>query len=207
MYLKRGTGRNQEFKKEQWLEIANLISESTCKVMVFRGREGLFGVHIELAGPLAHFPSTSNSREIQWMFAKGGFRNRKPFIGLTMDARARLKALTDLFTVALLRSGHPLPCFLDQEVRVLALFAKKGGRWDSHNQCKPLGDWLEHVGIINDDSRADIQCEKKARFPDAFTDQETTTIIIQPLHQIRTLVIETVREQIQTSTGALKLVG
>jgi hypothetical protein len=190
--------------------LASLISDSTCKVMIFRGKDGLFGLHIEFTGPLAHFPSTSNDRamHVRWGRDKAtGIRKKFHYIGHSNECRLRLDAATRVFTAALMQSGHALPCFHDEQVKVIGLFAHKKGRWDSHNQCKPLGDWLQSIGVINDDTNASITCEKKSWYPARYPDQDRTLITVQAFSQVRSLMDETIQEMLQTSTGALKLVG
>jgi Holliday junction resolvase RusA-like endonuclease len=54
----------------------------------------------------------------------------------------------------------------------------KIGRWDSHNLPKMLCDWLETVGVIQDDCRAEVLVVKRKEY---FNDAAPhTTIIIQP---------------------------
>jgi len=48
---------------------------------------------------------------------------------------------------------------------------------DSHNYTKPIGDWLEEVGIIRDDRDAQIHCYKKADYKDLFVDNLGSTTI------------------------------
>lgn len=194
--------KEKKFTKEQQRKIAELVTNSTCRVLVFRNPGGgYFGVHIEFTGPLAHFPSTSNDRDIGYLWGKNRFqqKTRRPFIKLTDSARVRLQAAKQAFTIALCTAGHYLPYFGSTPVSVLALFADKSGRWDSHNMSKPLGDWLEDVGIIDDDANADIDCKKLCFFP--WSNRETTRIIIQPFSQVVSTEDQAIESLIRTSTG------
>lgn len=199
-----------EFSQRQWLEIAQIIGASTCSVMVFKGKAGYLGVHIEFTGEVTHFPSTSNDRQIFYRHYVDKFGRKKsmPFNGRSISSQIKLKAMKELFGTAILNSGHSLPCFLDERVRITGLFAAKSGRWDVHNQIKPMCDWIQDVGLINDDANARVLAERKDDWPEAYPDYErTTTIIIQPEAGIGSLIPATVAEMRAVSTGALQLVG
>lgn len=201
---------NDGFSRGEWQEIAEIANASTCGLLVFLGKEGLLGVHISFTGPLAHFPSTSNGREIRWRHFrdKHGQKRTVPYNGRSKSQLVRLKAASLRFTQTLANSGHQLPCFLDERVRITGLFAAKAGRWDVHNQIKPMCDWIQDLGIINDDANARANAERKDDWKDKFPDWETTTtIIIQPEKGIRSLIGETIHEMRLVSSGALQLVG
>ena len=65
----------------------------------------------------------------------------------------------------LTRYGLPVPSFGQVPVHVLALLSDRTGKFDSHNYSKPIGDWLQHTGIIDDDTYAEILCVKKSDYP------------------------------------------
>lgn len=204
MHLVRKSERTR-FTAKEAAEIEKILEASSCRVLVYKAEQGMHGVHIEFSGPLAHFPSTSNSREIRWMNQPGG--TRRPFISKSSYQRAHLEAATRAYTQALIDGGHFLPSFGSEPVSVMALFADKKGRWDSHNQTKPLGDWLEEIGLITDDAHADIDCKKQKSFSESLAEMARTLIVVQPFSQVQSLEFQTIQEMIQCSTGALKLVG
>lgn len=126
-----------------------------------RWRGVLCALVIELHGNAALFPSTSNSKQI-YFNKKTGSR----FVGKSHDARKRLDLISALFLQEIVtRYNLPIPSFGEFPIHVLALLADRPGRWDSHNYSKPIGDWLQSTGIIDDDTSAEIHCVKKSDFP------------------------------------------
>lgn len=200
-----------DFTQTQWGEINKICAASSCRVLVFKGKEGYLGVHIEFTGELTHFPSTSNDRQIfyrHYIDKRTGQRKCAPFNGRSVESQVKLRAMKEMFARAILSSGHSLPCFLDERVRITGLFAAKAGRWDVHNQIKPMCDWVQDIGMINDDVHARAMAERKDDWPQAYPDWAgTTTIIIQPESGIGSLIPATIGEMKAVSTGALKLVG
>jgi hypothetical protein len=151
----------------------DLISRSTCKVDAFATHDGYGRIEITLTGPAACFPSTSNGREIA--FKRGGrYGSSTPFLRRSSSTHARLNAITRLFNDAC----GPGRSFHDTPVHVLCLLAKPGVRFDSHNYAKPIGDWLQAVGLIDDDTRAEIFCVKAHEYPELKIPPHTTKIII-----------------------------
>lgn len=63
-------------------------------------------------------------------------------------------------------------------IYVQVLLPDRPGVWDSHNYSKPIGDWLEDIGVIENDSRAIIHCYKRSIFPVIGADVGMTSIII-----------------------------
>lgn len=134
-------------------------------------------LRIDLSGSLSAIPST-NRRVI----ARGRLI-RCP------KAQAKLNAMTRLFINATASDPDSVR-FGDEPIHVTLVcgerYSKIGsriGRWDSHNLPKMLCDWLETVGIVNDDSRAEVTVVKrKDYFGDA---QPITTIIIQPYEMVK----------------------
>lgn len=141
-----------------------------CEVMAFRNAEReLEAVWIELSGSIASFPSTSNSREVgyHWTRTKTGQREKLPYIRKSRSQLARLEAATWHYRAALNRSSEPPALsFGSTRVHVLALLAHRPGRFDSHNMSKPIGDWLEAIGLIENDTNAEIDCRKKSEYKD-----------------------------------------
>lgn len=124
------------------------------------------------------FPSTSNNREIgyRWTF-RDGQRVKVPFLMKNKQQLKALETISQLYGIALMENHMLVSPSLTGKVTVLVLLAKKGGRWDSHNASKSIGDWLEDVGIIENDTDAEILCFKKAEY---FETANTTTIYIGP---------------------------
>ncbi len=126
-----------------------------------RWRGVLCALVIELHGNAALFPSTSNSKQIY--FNK---RTGSRFVGKSHDAKKRLDLISALFLQEIVtRYNLPIPSFGEFPIHVLALLADRPGRWDSHNYSKPIGDWLQATGIIDDDTHAEIYCVKKTDYP------------------------------------------
>lgn len=116
---------------------------------------------IELRGDAALFPSTSNSRQI-YLNRKTGAR----FIGKSSSAKEQLDLISALFLQEIIsRYNLPVPSFGEFPIHVLALLADRPGKYDSHNYSKPIGDWIQSTGIIDDDTYAEILCVKKKDYP------------------------------------------
>ena len=167
-------------RKEQiWAQ--SVCAGSSCRVQIVNKAEELHAVYISLSGLAAHFPSTSNDRPIK--------RSGKFFRVHSARTIGRLEGASQLYEQAIYQTERPIPRFETQNVSVLAAIGAKktGGRWDSHNLCKPLGDWLETVWLINDDSQAEIFVIKKTEYPQDYKDQETTEIIIQRRSNVQVL--------------------
>jgi len=156
-----------------------------CCVKIFKEGDRLKAILIYLKGISAQFPSTSNSREIRykWINSKAGFRKKVPFLSKTKFQQEQLGKISALYTEALVRCGVPFPSFYGEKVHVLALLASMPRKFDSHNFSKPIGDWLEHVGIITDDTNAEIHCFKCGDYERFKENEETTIILVQPRTQ------------------------
>jgi hypothetical protein len=116
---------------------------------------------IELHGDAALFPSTSNSKQI-YFNKKTGAR----FVGKSSSANERISLINSVFVQELaVTSQLPVPSFGEFPIHCLALLAHRGGKFDSHNYSKPIGDWLQSTGIIDDDTHAEILCLKKTDYP------------------------------------------
>lgn len=192
------------------------MTESTCQLRIAREDDrSIRSVWIHFGGTAAHFPSTSNGKMI--MRRRGGHA----FIGNSPSTQARLQAANYLYLKALLDMGIALPSFDDEFVHVRVLLAKAAWRYDSHNYSKPIADWLQQVGMINDDSRAEVHCAKKIDYAkNAGANQKKQTETLQPLHETATTTIivtkravlqrileEALYEQLQVSSGDLRLIG
>lgn len=175
------------------------ISDSFCIVRKFVKNSEMVGLWIEFGGSVANIPSVSNSRQVAWCNTKSG--KKRPIIRKTSNTIGRLEAMSHLFTEAVVKEGIGIPSFGETEVQVTALLAKRGGRWDSHNASKALGDWLETVGILHDDQQAEILTIKKSEY---FQDSEmlgTTLLIIQPKQQVKSVTKAYITDVRKASTG------
>lgn len=126
-----------------------------------------------------YFPSTSNSKQIgqKWMIS-GGKRYKQPFIMKSQAHRSILNELTALYIrECAINSLKPQ---FDGETTIIVLLGKRPGRWDSHNFSKSIGDWLQEMNIIEDDSKAEILCFKR----DDYSDEGGDLILIQSRGQV-----------------------
>lgn len=131
---------------------------------------------IELYGEAAIIPSVSNSRMIA-MNRRTGSR----FIAKNHQHRQKLDLMTQAYTMALLQAKIQPPTFEDRFVYCLVILAKMPYRHDSHNYAKTVGDWLEAIGLIENDSRAEIDCRKAPDYPEWCNTRTTTIYILDDL--------------------------
>lgn len=176
-----------------------VISDSFCIVKKLVKDSKMIGLWVEFGGSVANIPSVTNARQVAWCIAKGG--KKRPIIRKTANTLGRIEAMNHLFIEAVVKEGIGIPSFGETEVQVTVLLAKRGGRWDSHNATKALGDWLESIGIIHDDQQAEIFTVKKS---DYFDDTEmlgTTLLIIQPKQQVKSITKAYITDVRKASTG------
>lgn len=174
--------------------VADIMQGACVKTYVYRSAGELNGVIIDLWGKVAHFPSKGNIER--------SYKNKR-----RNDMKVRLYALTSLYTASLLEQDGGLPHFDETPVHVALYCARHKVRFDTHNQCKALGDWLEVVGLIDNDAAAQIHAYRKSDYLRHFPDQFSSTIVIQRLDKIRSLLGETIRESINVAIGNLELIG
>lgn len=144
---RKGKGKGKGSRKETYLRYINNSALALYQIPS--------GYIISITGKCSVFPSTSNSKSI--------FRTRgtsKTFVANNSSHIARLQAVTDLFYQAVAKQGiRTSKIFTDSCVYVY--LSKASNRTDSHNNSKPIGDWLESVDIIDDDRNAGIYCYRK----------------------------------------------
>jgi len=165
---------------------SNVMSQSSITVtatfdnVAVRGVETkrLRSVWLKLKGKLVLFPSKSN---VSFM------RSKK-----RDDMKARLYALTQLYAASLLEAAAELPEFGNDLVHVALFCGKHSGRFDSHNQVKALGDWLESISLIKDDSQAEIHVFKKEDYPREFRDCSYSDLIIQRRESLEGVLYEAI---------------
>lgn len=182
-----------------------VVSDSLCTAKLFGTRESPTGLWIAFAGRAAALPSKANSYQIQWRYSQRGIRIPKIVRGPgergVGDALTALliKALKDIGAYGVRFSGS---------VCIDVYCGERVGRWDSHNSPKFVGDWLQRIGIIGDDSLAEILPYKKA---DYFEDKDilgTTEIIIQPRSKTLTDITRGyIEERRKVSTGYTNYIG
>lgn len=192
------TVKKQTFKEKLGESFKKVYEQSFCAVKVFKDANRLCGMWVEFGGPATKLISKANTMAILYKFGKG--RVRIPYIGKSADQRGKESALSNLLTEALIRDGYALPHF-EGKTDIQAYIAHHSGRWDSHNISKFLGDWLQSLGVIGDDSDAEIKCFKKADYLDDTEILGTTQIIIQPRDQVSMLTEDYIGKSKRASTG------
>lgn len=114
---------------------------------------------ITLTGAASKIPAKSNDQRVFSM------KKRNPITGKVQawnairpstSVAAQMDALRDLYTRACCSAGMPLIRLGTAPSFVLVKLAQRRGRWDSHNTCKAVGDFLQDAGIIDDDCFLDI---------------------------------------------------
>lgn len=108
---------------------------------------------IALTGELARIPSTTNNKRLSYNRALG-----RTIISNNSRHTSILARLTDAYFRALFQLGlSRLSCtFADTPVHVSLIAGSINDRCDSHNLSKALCDWLEDVGIVENDKR--VEC-------------------------------------------------
>ena len=162
-----------------------LSDTSVCKVQLHKASGALIGVTIEFAGDLANLPSKSNDKMILW-------KQRR--IMNSPKSQAKVMLMTNAYTTALMDMGELAPTFFDAAVHVTALLSSRMKRQDSHNACKVVGDWLEKVGIVNNDKQAQIWALRRSDYSTLCKESDSTRIEVQLLSAVQNLVEATVLE-------------
>jgi len=156
-------------------------------------------VVIELTGPYAFFPSTSNSKAIRFKRYNGAqfYKRGKliPYIGSNSSHLAKLKEMSLMYVAGCLDAGIAPPSFHDTPVHCIALLARPKGIWDVHNATKPIGDWLQGVGVVTNDKSLEIWPVDISRY-DMFTNKQISRLLIQPTESISIEVESFIQVQI-----------
>lgn len=165
------------------LAIAEILEDSSMSVQIKKADLSGEPQHIviKVRGKAGRIPSTTNSRLN--MFPKVGIRNVlqeiidrhshndnnvrlmvKRAIDLLMrthvastinpEHKLRLTALTRLW-YALPRKPKTLICDKDNRWHVMLFLHEDLHRVDSHNLTKPVCDWLQEIGLIENDKHVD----------------------------------------------------
>ena len=172
-----------------------LSDASVCKVQLHKTGGALIGVTIEFAGPVANLPSKGNGKTIApYIGSARFFRPGRGRIVNSKDSHKREKDITQHYTVALMDMGEIAPTFHEAKVHVTAILSTRMNRQDSHNAPKFIGDWLEKVGIVNNDKQAQIWALRRSDYSTLCKESDSTRIEVQLLSAVQNLVEATVLE-------------
>lgn len=142
---------------------------STCSLIPYFENETLMGLSIHLYGPIAALPSC-NTKDIGKRYVTNKRTGRRTLVPLQRKSDrqlAYLSALTSLYAAELLKNQvYPPPTFGDRLVTLTLIASEAGrrGRWDSSNLIKFLSDWLEDVGLVEDDHRVEAHGYKATEY-------------------------------------------
>lgn len=154
---------------------------------------------LELNG--VYFPSTTNSRKIgrKWI-NRGGKRALVPTLIKNEGQQAALNEITALYIAECYKNKlNPRPHFA-KYTTVLALLGHRPGRWDSHNYSKSIGDWMQSVYLIDDDSKAEILCFKRSDYSTEGGD----VLLIQSREQTYSSTESYIKRLFQSANGIIQ---
>jgi hypothetical protein len=185
--------------------------ENACKVQAFYKHSQLRGLWIELTGKL-RFPSKNKKPVFRNAFTGKRFMPKNTSWTIDRDA------ITVLYRNA---CAGKLPTFNDELVKLTAILpAPTRGRDDSHNRGESIADWLQHIGVVADDSQVEMHCIKRneyARFspfllqdgcPPISDDRNCTTLILlRKDEQIERIIQAHILELVRISAGRTVLIG
>lgn len=175
-FEKSGGLRVSKFEHAVW----ELLQGSSMKIEVKKALEDGEPTHIVItvAGPAARVPSTTNSRLN--MFPKVGILKllgeiengqgqprilarkaaetlKRTHVAATINPehKVRLEALKRLYEALAQKPLKPIKCNKDNRWLVTLHLHEDLHRVDSHNLTKPVCDWLQDVGLIENDKHVD----------------------------------------------------
>lgn len=167
-------------------------------------------VRIIIRGDAARIPSTSNSR-MNWFNKAPTLRllnealngsgsnavnllrraremlNRTRVVSMiNPDHRKRLNHLIMLWN-ALPKHNLKLLCNKDERWQVVLICGKATNRMDTHNLTKPVCDWLQHIGLIENDKNVDCWPVRSDEYAQLFgyDNFESFQIILRPIDRLR----------------------
>ncbi len=159
-------------------------------------------MRIEFTGDLGRLPSTSNSKRIVYpktnrVVTRSGqkFYGRfsTPRIAHSAKYSEKSKSLDAAFYAEAIQQNLKLPAFPDKIlVHVFASLPRIAHTFDSHNFCKPIGDFLQRAGVITNDKWLQIFCFKQIDYPSA-APPDSTVIWLRPEPPHKTLILSTIR--------------
>ena len=174
-------------KNRQLLE--GIVEDSACKVMTeYETGKGFVYAKITFSGKAAALPSTSNSKSI---LSIGPKNNKRPIITNSPEHQARLQAMTFLYETEM-REREALK--FDGNVQIFVFLGRRKVSFDSHNFSKTVGDWLEAVGVLENDRFAEIHCYKKTDYAQFIGSLDTTEIHITKKEKLRELMNVVINE-------------
>lgn len=158
---------------------ARSYTRGTCEVAFEVINDKLTYLALTFTGAVAVIPSTSNTKAI-YMNRQG-----RPFLGKNHKHKTRLNEMRDAYFIGLLnRNATPQQIsFGKEQVHVMVLASHANDRTDSHNLSKGLCDWLEDVGIIENDKAAQCWCARATDYKRGET--EKTLVVIRPFDAVR----------------------
>ncbi len=168
-------------------------AKSVCTVESLPG-----GLVIQFAGLLANPPNKSNDHAIAYGSTKTGKRCIRIKRGVKTEAK--MAAMRDLYIAALIDKGIMPPAF-DCPVHVWIYLSQAASRQDSHNTPKAIGDWLEMVGIVENDKHAQIWPFRVRDYPQLQNDLSVLRIEVQPQEQLTGVLERVILESRKTLHG------
>lgn len=160
-------------------------------------------MRIEFTGDLGRLPSTSNSKRIVYpktnrVVTRHGqiFYGRfsTPRIAHSAKYSEKSKCLLSAFHAEAIRAKLKSPVFPDKTlVQVFAVLTRIAHVFDSHNFCKPIGDFLQNAGVICNDKWLQIFCVKQSDYPE-LGPNDSTVIYLVPEAPRKTLISKAIRE-------------
>ena len=172
---------------KQKAEFERLVRESSCQLNLARRGDELHSCLISFSGELQMFPSTSNMKRtyVKKVHTKKGKDVQIGGLRTDPDAQIRLEAFKHLYFEALRSKGLSTLTFGKTPVHISLALPKRSRAYDSHNYPKPVCDWLQAVGLIENDSRA--QCWPLKREDYGPGDLASTKILIVTFRAVSTL--------------------
>lgn len=198
------TKRRKSYKQTEAEARRKVEEDSFCTVEAFGASDNPTGLWIGLGGYAANLPSKTNRRALYTQVTKGGKRIYR--IGQAPRERGVTDAMTTLLqeTLAFKKLSNIRFTGL---VSVLVLCADKAGTWDSHNTVKFVGDWLQSVGILSNDSNAEILAFKKGDYLETSELRGTTQIVILPRDKIVTDITRGYIAELKKISAGQKYIG
>lgn len=136
--------------------------------------KGLLWVLIRLPDYMQHFKASGNDTRI--VRSKAG----RSFVIHTGNHTPEMKNLEHEFRYKWLNKG-----MFTTPVECLMVFGKRktGGRWDSHNQLKAACDFLQRVGIVEDDHLIEATARRRESYKNIFPDSYGSFIYLERLSE------------------------
>jgi hypothetical protein len=176
---------------KQQYEVYEIVNSSKMQV-AFLGKESIKAFYMKIEGKAANIPSVGNNRvlstntsEIKKCIysllkhpkhtrylatqALKHIENIKPSMRKHGGHCARLKALTVLYRQEVIKPVR-LPCTKEIPWSFHCYVSSFSNRTDSHNIPKALCDWMEEIGLIDNDLYIDLACYRKKNFNDSDVD-------------------------------------